>query len=201
MEALQLSFFGDQPVAVDETFRAANRLALTQSAWIEHVPGWLCGDRTLFRELLDLANWRFESRQMYEREVDVPRGVARVPRDCRAHPIFWRAASLLSLRYGYPLPSVSLAYYRNGADSVAPHGDRMPDKADSLVAIVSLGAPRRFILRPTDGGDSMFFSLGDGDLLAMGGSCQQEFVHGVPKCRHADPRISVQFRSRDTDDV
>ena len=44
------------------------------------------------------------------------------------------------------------------------------------------------------GGKSTALSLGWGDLLVMGGSCQRTWEHAVPKVAHAGPRISVQFR-------
>jgi len=78
---------------------------------------------------------------------------------------------------------------------VAWHSDRIginPD--DSLVAIVSLGGPRRFLLRPKGGGRSRAFTLASGDLLVMGGACQRSWEHSVPKTATASPRMSVTFR-------
>jgi alkylated DNA repair dioxygenase AlkB len=63
-----------------------------------------------------------------------------------------------------------------------------------MVAIVSLGDPRRLALRPRGGGESRSFTMGHGDLLVMGGSCQRTWDHSVPKSARAGPRISVQFR-------
>jgi alkylated DNA repair dioxygenase AlkB len=63
-----------------------------------------------------------------------------------------------------------------------------------VVAILSLGEPRRFLLRPVAGGASRCFELGWGDLLVMGGSCQRTWQHAVPKTAQAGPRMSVQFR-------
>ena len=70
-----------------------------------------------------------------------------------------------------------------------------------MVAIVSLGAPRRLLLRPRAGGGNgaprAAFTLAAGDLLVMGGSCQRTWEHAVPKTRRpVGPRISVQFRPR-----
>jgi alkylated DNA repair dioxygenase AlkB len=66
----------------------------------------------------------------------------------------------------------------------------------ALVATVSVGAPRRFLLRPNTGGTSLSFSLGRGDLLVMGGSCQRTWQHAVPKSRRVgdEPRIAIMFR-------
>ncbi len=64
-----------------------------------------------------------------------------------------------------------------------------------MVAIVSLGAPRKLSLRPHGGGTSIGFDLGPGDLLVMGGSCQRTWEHAVLKTTKAiGARISVQFR-------
>ncbi len=85
--------------------------------------------------------------------------------------------------------------YRDEADSVAWHGDRVAQELpEAVVALVSLGATRPFRLRPTGGGPSVLYRPGPGDLLVMGGSCQRSWHHSVPKCRGVGPRISVQFR-------
>ena len=134
---------------------------------------------------------------MYDRTVDVPRLVAGLPEDGPGHPAIETMRAALSARYGTALPNVSLGYYRDGRDSVAWHGDYVAREMDeALVATVSLGQPRRFLLRPKGGGGgpSIAFSLGWGDLLVMGGSSQRTWQHAVPKVAHADPRLSVMFR-------
>jgi alkylated DNA repair dioxygenase AlkB len=66
-----------------------------------------------------------------------------------------------------------------------------------MVAILSLGTARPLLLRPRGGGDTLRYTLGHGDLLVMGGSCQRTWEHAVPKsARPTGPRISVQFRPR-----
>jgi alkylated DNA repair dioxygenase AlkB len=101
----------------------------------------------------------------------------------------------LSLRYDTPFHSIAAAYYRDGHDSVAPHGDKMgPLIDDVVIAILSLGGPRRFLLKPVEAGRSKAFSLGWGDLMVMGGTCQRNWLHGVPKVAFANPRVSVMFR-------
>jgi alkylated DNA repair dioxygenase AlkB len=82
---------------------------------------------------------------------------------------------------------------------VAWHGDTIGrgSNEDTMVAIVSLGAPRVLALRPRGGGAALRFELGHGDLLVMGGSCQRTWEHAIPKTAHTlGPRISVQFRPR-----
>ena len=65
-----------------------------------------------------------------------------------------------------------------------------------MVAIVALGEARPFLVRPSGGGRSRRFQPGSGDLLVMGGACQRDWEHTVPKVRSAGARISVTFRSR-----
>jgi len=104
-------------------------------------------------------------------------------------------AGALSDRYRVRFTQVGGNLYRDGADSVAWHGDRVArDLPESVVALVSLGATRPFRLRPTGGGPSVLYRPGAGDLLVMGGSCQRTWQHSVPKCRGVGARISVQFR-------
>ena len=64
-----------------------------------------------------------------------------------------------------------------------------------MVAIVSVGDPRRLLLRPRGGGSSIALTMGHGDLVVMGGSCQRTWEHAIPKtARPVGPRVSVQFR-------
>jgi alkylated DNA repair dioxygenase AlkB len=103
--------------------------------------------------------------------------------------------SALAAHYGCSFPRTSFALYRDGNDSVAWHGDYVArEMNEALVATISVGAPRRFLLRRTGGGPSMAFSLGWGDLLVMGGTCQRTHQHAIPKVRQALPRISIMLR-------
>ena len=66
-----------------------------------------------------------------------------------------------------------------------------------MVATVSLGATRRFALKPRRSvdGRGQALDLGPGSLVIMGGTCQRHYVHGIP--RQADvrgERISLTFR-------
>ena len=141
---------------------------------------------------------------MYERTVDVPRLVASYREgEELPHPLLVQAREALDGRYGAlssgPVASVSTCLYRGGRDSVAWHGDRIGrgTTGDTLVAILAVGEPRRFLLRPGGGGPSIRIQHGAGDLLVMGGQCQQSWEHSVPKMAGpAGPRLSVQFRSR-----
>ena len=103
---------------------------------------------------------------------------------------------LLAEHYGEPFDSIGFNLYRDGHDSVAWHSDRHAKVVTNpVVAIVSLGAPRPFRMRPKGGGRSCVWELGDGDLFVMGGASQHDWEHTVPKeARVAGPRMSIQFR-------
>jgi alkylated DNA repair dioxygenase AlkB len=193
--ASQLGLFGGHVPAIDEAFAGLCRTELPPDAWFDLVPGWLSGHAELFRVLAEGTRWRQESREMYERTVEVPRLYAVLPADGPNLPLLQHMRQVLSRRYGEEFTRTSLAYYRDGNDSVAWHGDYVARRMKhALVATVSVGAPRRFLLRQKQGGSSLRLSLGEGDLLVMGGSCQRTWQHSVPKVARAAPRVSIMFR-------
>jgi alkylated DNA repair dioxygenase AlkB len=172
------------------------RVHLANDAWLDHAPNWLPGADDLFVHLVDTLPWRQGRRPMYGREVDDPRLTVGVDADAFAdHPPLDDVARALGERYRATFPSCWMNLYRDGRDSVAWHGDRVArDRPEALVALVSLGERRPFLLRPKGGGRSIRHALGQGDLLVMGGTCQRTWDHSVPKVAHAGPRLSVTFR-------
>ncbi|MER7055644.1 MULTISPECIES: alpha-ketoglutarate-dependent dioxygenase AlkB [unclassified Streptomyces] len=200
---LQGSLFDQTDEARLGPLDGLRRTRLGSGAWIDLLPGWLSGADALFERLAAEVPWRAERRAMYDQVVAVPRllsfyGVG----DTLPHPLLAEARDALSAHYaeelGEPFTTAGLCHYRDGRDSVAWHGDRIGRGArqDTMVAILSVGAPRDLLLRPAGGGgDTVRRPLGHGDLIVMGGSCQRTWEHCVPKStRAAGPRISVQFR-------
>lgn len=187
---------GDE-IDFDPWLGGARRRFLGQGAWVDHVPGWVTGADTLFHEVLSSAPFQAEApRVMYDRLVDVPRLTTHRWHEGRPR-ILDRMARCLGRRYGLALPSISANLYRDGDDSVAWHGDQVGrHRVSTIVAIVSLGEPRRLLLRPRGGGPSVGYTLHSGDLLVQGGTCQRTHEHCVPKRAHAGPRISIMFRQR-----
>lgn len=196
MFALQIgqgSLFGVETPTFDDTFNELKRIELDDTAWIDYCPMWLTGDETLFAALASNAEWRQPVVRMYDNDVLTPRLVARVDHDL--HPVIPEMIMTLSSRYGRSLDQVSAGWYRDGNDSVAYHGDRVARERDvATVATVSLGAARRFLVRPKRGGPGRAFSLGHGDLVVMGGSCQRTWEHAVPKVSSSEPRMALMFR-------
>jgi alkylated DNA repair dioxygenase AlkB len=185
--------------AVDASFTSAERIALGEDAWVDVVPGWLTGADALFEAVLDAAPWQAHELPMYGQLMPSPRLSARWaagPWDPSLPPVVGAAATALGERYGHEFSSVGANLYRTGSDSVAWHGDRvLRTKPEAVVAVLSLGATRRFRLRPRGGGPSIGLEPAAGDLLVMGGSCQRTWQHSVPKtAKPVGPRISVTFR-------
>jgi len=132
---------------------------------------------------------------MYDRMVAEPRLTATVELDDTAPTVLAEVADELSAHYGEPLAHVFANYYRDGRDSVAWHADRIGRvHRHPTIPLLSLGGPRTFALRPLGGGSARPFEMHSGDLLVMGGACQQAFEHWVPKRAQAEPRISLTFR-------
>jgi alkylated DNA repair dioxygenase AlkB len=183
---------------------SVRRVPLSRGAWVDLRPGWLAGSGAVFGALTGTVPWRAERRHMYDRVVDVPRLLCFYGEDAPLpHPVLAAARAALSAHYGAelgePFRTAGLCLYRDGRDSVAWHGDTTGrgSREDTMVAILSLGAPRALALRPRGGGLSRRYEVGHGDLLVMGGSCQRTWEHAVPKtAQAAGPRISVQFRPR-----
>jgi alkylated DNA repair dioxygenase AlkB len=180
------------------------RTYLSAGAWIDLLPGWVTGSDELFLRLVETVPWYADRRTMYDRVVDVPRLLSWYGEGAELpDPLLSEARQLLDRHYrselGDPFVTAGLCYYRDGRDSVAWHGDTIGRSRyqDTMVAIVSLGAARKLMLRPRSGGPSMGFALGHGDLIVMGGSCQRTWEHAIPKtAKPVGPRISVQFRPR-----
>jgi alkylated DNA repair dioxygenase AlkB len=192
---------GSGPGPLGETVR---RTHLSDGAWVDLRPAWLGEPGPLLERLSEAVPWQAQRRRMYDRVVAVPRLLCFYDEDeALPDPVLDEARAALDAHYGgelgEPFRTAGLCLYRDGRDSVAWHGDRIGRgaSADTLVAIVSLGAPRALLLRPRGGGPARRHEVGNGDLLVMGGSCQRTWEHAVPKtARPVGPRLSVQFRPR-----
>jgi len=183
-----------------------DHLDLGEGAWLDVVPGWASNSDALFERLVTEVPWRADRRQMYDRVVEVPRLVSSYGvGDALPDPVLARARDDLNDYYsghrGAPVEQrfdrAGLCFYRTGDDSIAWHGDSVGRTIgrDTMVGILSLGAPRTLAVRSRATGEARRFPLGHGDLLVMGGSCQRTHEHAIAKTKKAvGPRISVQFR-------
>ena len=96
--------------------------------------------------------------------------------------------------------------YRDGRDYVSWHSDDEPEMGDPVVASVSLGAERDFLLRairPVPAIASALVpnrgkvKLGHGSLLVMGRGVQGTYQHSLPRRAHAGLRVNLTFRAPD----
>ncbi|MGH8053022.1 MAG: alpha-ketoglutarate-dependent dioxygenase AlkB family protein [Stenotrophomonas sp.] len=184
----------------------------TIQADIHHLPGWLSPAEAdvLFSTLQDEVPWDIHRIRMFGRWVDSPRLSCWIG-DPQAHyrysgadfvPQPW-PSSLLPLRErlqqacAAPFNSVLINRYRDGRDSMGWHSDDEPELGERpLIASLSLGAARRFLLRHRDDHSlSTEFLLGHGDLLLMAGDTQRFYQHSLPKtARPMGERINLTFR-------
>ena len=196
--AWQDSLFADAETPGQRlSFDALRRDALDDRSWLDVVPGWVPDHAALFDWLLEHAPWRQRTRTMWEKDVLEPRLVAAWGTGEPLPPQVTELVAPLDERYGVAFDSCLVNLYRDGNDAVAWHGDTVRKRLrDPLVATVSLGARRSFLLKPLAGGPvARRYRPGEGDLIVMGGACQHDWVHTVPREKTASgARMSVTLR-------
>lgn len=111
-------------------------------------------------------------------------------------PLLDRLRSAVEATTGHRYNSVLLNHYRDGADSMGMHSDDEPELGPQpVIASLSYGATRTFILRHKRSKRTVKLALGDGSLLLMAGSLQQNWLHGINKTtKPTGPRINLTFR-------
>jgi len=195
----QQCLFAFEEPRIDAGYSGLTRTWLDATSWVDHVPRWLRGADLVFAELVAKLPWRQREVTMYQRRLPEPRLTAwwsPTSGQVEPLPVLEEARMSLTRQYSRPFDSIGFNLYRDGRDSVAWHADRERyHHEDPVVAILSTGAPRTFQLRPKAGGASRSWHLGHGDLLVMGGACQHDYEHCVPKSASVPgPRLSIMFR-------
>jgi len=201
----QPSLFDGGPPMLDPDYTGIRRIVLDERSWVDYCPSWLAGSDEVFELLAGEARWQQRTVRMYDHAVLEPRLTAGWSADAQsaegestgAPPILSEMAGVLSGRYGVGFDRIWVNLYRGGGDSVAWHGDRNRlVMTRPLVATVSLGARRRFLLRPRGTSRALYrLEPGHGDLVVMGGQCQAEWEHTVPKtAKRVGARMSVTIR-------
>lgn len=200
MSSVQPSLLASGPLAIRERV-AWERIDLGGGAWVDVARDWLGGADQLCERLIEQVDWVHHRRWMYDRVVDEPRLTRWYSREeTLPDPMLDEYRAAMTERYlpgiGTGFGPMGLNYYRDGSDSVAWHADReLRHLDDTLIAILTLGAARPFLLRRSGGGHSLDIRPASGDVLVMGGSSQLHWQHAVPKtaaCR--GPRISASIR-------
>src|ERR1700754_2738266 len=134
----------------DSRFRSAERIELDAHSWIDLVPGWLQGDETLMIDLLRGAAWEQRERRIFRQTFTEPRLTAEYPVIAEAPiPLLAAIATALSDRYTVPYDGLWMNFYRDNNDSAGWHADRPANRPETaIVPVLSLGAKRRFLIRP-----------------------------------------------------
>lgn len=178
----------------------------------EYIPCFLAAarsDRLLERLWSGLA-WRQDSIRLFGRRLPQPRltawlgdngaryrysGLMLEPAPW--HPELADLSEELERNLCCRFNSVLVNAYRDGRDSMGWHADDEPELGkEPVIAAVSLGACRRFLVRPVAGGGRTEFRLEHGSLLVMSGPSQLTYRHAVPKTvRPTGLRISLTFRN------
>jgi alkylated DNA repair dioxygenase AlkB len=113
-------------------------------------------------------------------------------------PALLRLRQRLETATGARFNSVLLNLYRDGRDGMGWHADDEPELgAEPVIASLSLGATRRFRLRPRAGlaHPPLSIDLPSGSLLLMRGGTQRHWQHALPKtARPLGPRLNLTFR-------
>ena len=189
----------------DDLFAPAmHQLVDDEQGGIRYWPAAIDPDtaRRWFDALRAGAAWTHLQRPMYDRIVDVPRLLANYAVDHL--PADLPLADLLAcvqVRVPAPYSRIGMNLYRDGNDSVAMHGDKLHTlAAGHPITLVSLGAPRRMLIRARDGArETLSVDLAPGSVLSMSHASQRTHEHGIPKTRRAQgARISAVFRVRPT---
>ena len=179
-------------------FSLAKRQALDAHSWVEVVPGWMLGSRELLDRLATSVAWEQRDRRMFDQVFREPRLTGEYG-DVREAPekVLLDACEALSEQYGIRYDGLWMNFYRDGQDSTGWHRDIVSRyRSETIVPVLTLGATRRFLIKPREGGKSIVFRPASGDLIVMGGRAQTDWVHSVPKESDVgERRISINFQS------
>ena len=182
------------------------RVQLDDTSWVDVGRRWLTGADALFEELRDGVAWQTSRLFRYDHWVEERRLGAFWRRGLPIpHPALIEIHKTLQRQYNATFNGFGMMQYRDGRDGQAFHRDTdMRWLDDTVIAIVTLGATRPWLLRPHTAkfdhspgrGATHDIAPGSGDLIVMGGRCQADWQHSVPylQNRLVAPRISLQWR-------
>jgi alkylated DNA repair dioxygenase AlkB len=197
----------------ESTLVGTRRLGMTRNdALLALHTHWLAPEdaQALQQQLTETLPWSIHRIRLFGRWVDSPRlscwigdpqAVYRYSGQTFApHPWTQALAALrdrLREELGVPFNSVLANLYRDGRDAMGWHSDDEPELgAEPVIASLSLGAARRFVLRRRDDhAVKQTLVLEPGSLLVMRGACQRDWQHALPRtARPVGPRINLTFR-------
>ena len=182
------------------------RLALDASSWVDVSRRWLTGSHLLFDHLLGSVAWQTSQLFRYEQYVEERRlGAGWRRGQPLPHPVLAEVTRTLQRRYKVEFPGFGMIQYRDGNDGQGFHRDTdMRWLDDTVIAVLTLGAKRPWLLRPRTSkhtdvpghGATHDLAPACGDLIVMGGRSQADWEHSVAYMKRSDTgvRISLQWR-------
>ncbi len=191
-------------LAIDRT-APVERIGLADgSSWVDVCPGFVHRPEELLGEVLEGTSWMQGEVWRFDRYVEEHRLGAWLRED-ELLPAVRQTGLHLASRYRVPFQGVTAIHYRDGEDFQGLHSDReMKWLDDTLIAILVLGEARPFLLRPRrdvndpaqrlDESQDVVLRPGHGTLVVMGGRCQQDWLHGIPRDPTTRPRVSLTWR-------
>jgi alkylated DNA repair dioxygenase AlkB len=161
----------------------------------------------VFERLLQETAWRHDSVVMYGKRHLQPRLTAWYGEASYTYsglrleplpmtPLLAQLRGAVEAATGHRYNSVLLNHYRNGQDSMGMHSDDEPELGPHpVIASLSYGATRTFILRHKRSKRTVKLDLADGNLLLMTGSLQENWLHGINKtAKPIGSRLNLTFR-------
>lgn len=172
------------------------RIALDEQSWVDVVRAFAHDTEATFERLVREVRWSQNRQIRGGRKVDDPRLDGSLTREEAAgDPTFHFTRLILEARYRVRLMGPHLVYYRDGRDSMGFHRDDTLRWLDqTIIAGLAFGATRPFQLVARSGGPITELEIAAGDLYVMGGRCQVDWFHGVPKLPECGPKISAVWR-------
>ncbi len=181
------------------------RIDLGDGLYVDAFPGWLRADVSAEAyRALDALPFERRKIRMFGRELPEPRDTLACGERYMYSGIYHPSAPMPEVvrllrdkiegndASGFRFNQALVTRYLDGKDSIGWHADNEPE-LDPMVASVSLGATRRFLMRGP-GSAKREIALTDGMLLVMGRGVQRHWQHSIPKQANAGPRISITFR-------
>lgn len=159
------------------------------------------------QQLREQLAWRQDRIMMFGKQIAIPRlqawygDASYTYSNLKLDPLPW--TSLLETLRAHcekvadsQFNSVLANLYRDGQDSNGWHSDDEKELGTNpVIASLSFGAERRFLLRHKVTSEKLEFNLTSGSLLIMAGETQHHWQHTIPKTkRFVEPRINLTFR-------
>jgi len=197
---MESELFEESPIEIE----------LSETASLKYIPNFIApaDTETLLTEFIKNTEWVQSEINLFGKKVAIPRlnawygdhsygysGTRFQPRPWT--PILAELKLRIERESRHQFNSVLLNWYRGGGDSMGWHSDNEASLGkEPQIASISLGEPRRFLLRSNEDKSAKHtLTLASGSLLLMLGSVQSDWQHCVPKTRlPCNDRINLTYR-------